>query len=144
MNSDKFIRSIAILAICLALFALIISCEIFGPYDNPQDPKNQNSTSNTSYSVISVAAEGYHTMILKTDGTLWATGNNYYGQLGDGTTVNRYTPVQIMSDVKAVAAGGYHTMILKTDGTLWATGDNYNGQLGDGTTTARSRPVQIM
>ncbi len=43
-----------------------------------------------------VAAGGAHTMILKTDGTLWATGRNDYGQLGDGTTTDRSTPVQVM------------------------------------------------
>jgi len=94
--------------------------------------------------IPAVAAGGFHTMILKTDGTLWATGYNGYGQLGDGTTTNRSRPVQVMRDVQAVAAGGWHTMILKTDGTLWATGNNEVGQLGDGTTTSRSRPVQVM
>ena len=91
-----------------------------------------------------ISAGGYHTMILKTDGTLWATGRNDFGQLGDGTTTDRNTPLQVMSDVHAVAAGGYHTMILKTDGTLWATGANWFGQLGDGTMTDRSTPVQVM
>ncbi|MEJ5184027.1 MAG: hypothetical protein WHT81_02780 [Rectinemataceae bacterium] len=45
--------------------------------------------------VQAIAAGGYHTMILKTDGTLWATGSNGVGQLGDGTTINRFSPVQI-------------------------------------------------
>jgi len=91
-----------------------------------------------------IFAGGSHTMILKTDGTLWATGRNDNGQLGDGTTTRRSTPVQVMRDVQAVAAGDHHTMILKTDGTLWATGLNDDGQLGDGTTTDRSTPVQVM
>lgn len=82
-------------------------------------------------------------MILNTDGTLWATGRNYYCQLGDGTYTNHSAPVQVMRDVQAVAAGDYHTMILKTDGSLWATGRNLNGELGDGTITSRSTPVQI-
>lgn len=68
--------------------------------------------------VAAVVAGYYHTMILKRDGTLWAAGANGYGQLGDGTTTNRSTPVQIMSDVRKVAAGGHHTMILKNDDTL--------------------------
>jgi len=98
---------------------------------------------NTSM-IAAVAVGGFHTMILKTDGTLWALGRNDYGQLGDGTTTNRSRPVQVMRGVQTVAAGGYHTMILKTDGTLWATGLNDDGQLGDGTTTSRSKPVQVM
>jgi len=97
-----------------------------------------------TFMIAAVAAGGFHTMILKTDGTLWATGSNHYGQLGDGTTTNRSRPVQVMRDVQAVFAGGYHTMILKADGTLWATGNNEVGQLGDGTITNRTRPVQVM
>ncbi|MDH7483524.1 MAG: InlB B-repeat-containing protein [Spirochaetales bacterium] len=90
-----------------------------------------------------VDAGAAHTMILKADGTLWATGDNYFGQLGDATTTYRHIPVQVMTGVQAVAAGGLHTMILKTDGTLWATGNNKSGQLGDGTTINRYTPVQI-
>ncbi|AEC01473.1 fimbrillin family protein [Parasphaerochaeta coccoides] len=105
--------------------------------------------------VKEVSAGGSHTMILKKDGTLWATGDNQYGQLGDGTIITRTTPVQVkastadndfMTDVAAVSAGDYHTMILKKDGTLWATGDNQYGQLGDGTSGAvnnKSTPVRV-
>ena len=51
-------------------------------------------------------AAGYdHGMVIKKDGTLWTFGNNYYGELGDGTTVNRSTPVKVLSNVKAVAGG---------------------------------------
>jgi alpha-tubulin suppressor-like RCC1 family protein len=102
----------------------------------------------TMTGVASVSIGGFNavfnSMILKTDGTLWACGYNGYGQLGDGTTTDRSTPVLIMADVASVSAGGYHTMILKTDGTLWACGSNGSGELGDGTTINRSAPVQIM
>ncbi len=91
-----------------------------------------------------MSAGGYHTLILKTDGTLWATGANTNGQLGDGTTTNRLVPVQIMTGVANMFAGGYHTLILKTDGTLWATGTNGSGQLGDGTNFDRFTPVKTM
>jgi alpha-tubulin suppressor-like RCC1 family protein len=94
--------------------------------------------------VAAVATGIYHTAILKSDGTLWTTGRNSHGQLGDGTTTDRNAPVQVMSDVAAVAASYYQTLMLKTDGTLWAAGDNEYGQLGDGTTTGRSTPVQVM
>lgn len=86
-----------------------------------------------------------HTMIVKTDGSLWGCGANLYGQLGDGTGLQQNTPVLIVSNgVKAVSVGGVHTMILKTDGSLWACGYNNYGQLGDGTTTLRNTPVQIL
>lgn len=86
----------------------------------------------------------YHTLFLRTDGTLWVTGENTVGQLGDGTTVNRLTPYQMMTGVAKVKGGYLYTLILKADGTLWATGHNSDGQLGDGTATNRFTPVQVM
>jgi alpha-tubulin suppressor-like RCC1 family protein len=46
----------------------------------------------------SVTAGGGHTMAVKTDGTLWAWGANWSGQLGDGTTTNRLAPVRVGTD----------------------------------------------
>ncbi|AEC01406.1 fimbrillin family protein [Parasphaerochaeta coccoides] len=94
--------------------------------------------------VKEVSTGATHTMILKKDGTLWATGANQYGQLGDDTTANKSTPVQVMPDVAAVSAGLNYTMILKTDGTLWAIGFNSFGQLGVGDQNNRTTPVQVM
>lgn len=94
--------------------------------------------------IKSVYAGSTHTMILKTDNSLWATGQNEFGQIGDGSTTNKHTPVYIMGNVESVAVGKWHTMILKTDGTLWATGYNSYGQLGDRTTIHKSTPIEIM
>jgi len=91
----------------------------------------------------SVAAGNGHSLILKTDGTLWACGDNTFGQLGDGTTTKRSTPKFVMDHVQSMAAGWWHSLILKTDGTLWACGDNSYGQLGDGTNIQHLTPVQI-
>jgi alpha-tubulin suppressor-like RCC1 family protein len=89
---------------------------------------------------------GYqHSMIIKTDGTLWACGNNDYGQLGDGTNVQRHSLEQVINNVQSVSASHlWYSLILKNDGTLLGCGDNGVYQLGDGTTTNRSTPVQIM
>lgn len=89
--------------------------------------------------------EGDHTVALQSDGTLWAWGFNYYGQLGDTTTFNHYTPAHIGTDNNwvSVAAGDLHTVALKSDGTLWAWGYNGAGQLGDGTTVDKHTPVRI-
>ena len=87
----------------------------------------------------------YYTVALKADGTLWAWGYGTNGQLGDGTTAVRTTPIQEATganDWVAVDAGKYHTVALKADGTLWAWGSNNYGELGDGTTTNSSTPVQ--
>jgi len=99
--------------------------------------------------VVAVAAGPNHSVALKDDGTVWAWGYNYHGQLGDGTTTDRTTPVQVSSlaGVTAIATGGSvygsHTLAMTSDGTVWAWGYNYYGQLGDGTTTNRTTPVQV-
>ncbi|WP_373331530.1 RCC1 domain-containing protein [Salmonirosea aquatica] len=74
-----------------------------------------------------------------------ATGFNGNGQLGDGTTTDKNSPVAVpgLTGVRAVAAGGYHSLFLKEDGTVWATGFNGYGQLGDGTTTDKNSPVAV-
>ncbi|MCL2083368.1 MAG: InlB B-repeat-containing protein, partial [Oscillospiraceae bacterium] len=92
-----------------------------------------------------VAAGWDHTVTLKTDGSLWAWGNNASGQLGDGTTAQGAAPVQIgtASDWETMSTGNNYTVAIKADGSLWSWGNNTNGQLGDGTTTSRTAPVRI-
>jgi alpha-tubulin suppressor-like RCC1 family protein len=86
-----------------------------------------------------------HSLAVKTDGTLWAWGVNPFGSLGDGTTTNRSSPVQIgsLTDWANVEAGSQSSIGLKTDGTIWSWGLNNGAQLGLGDTTNRSSPVQI-
>src|SRR5204862_1777508 len=95
--------------------------------------------SGTLSSVGAMAGGGYHTIARKTDGTVWAWGNNGDGQVGDGTTTIRTTPVLVsgLTSVSAVAGGGFHSLALKSDGTVWAWGDNSQGQLGDNSVTDR-------
>ena len=85
-----------------------------------------------------------YSLAVKSDGTAWAWGGNSAGQLGDGTTVDETTPVQVsgLSSVKQIAGGWFHTLAVKSDGTVWAWGYNSSGQLGDGATTDRSTPTQ--
>jgi alpha-tubulin suppressor-like RCC1 family protein len=103
-----------------------------------------NNNSNTAC-WQSVSAGEDHTVAIKTDGTLWAWGENGAGQLGDGTNINRNTPMQIGTDNnwQSISAGWHHTIAIKTDGTLWAWGANWYGQLGDGTDIGKNTPTQI-
>ncbi len=89
-----------------------------------------------------ISGGGTHTLALKDDGTVWTWGSNEYGELGDGTTIDKTTPVQIMSGVIAISAK-FHSLALKDDGTVWAWGHNGNGQLGIGNTTNMNVPTQI-
>lgn len=80
---------------------------------------------------VSAARQSF-TLALKTNGTLWAWGDNEYGRLGDGTTTNRYSPVQIgTSTWKEIAAGTFHSIGIKSDGTLWQWG-SYCSELING------------
>jgi alpha-tubulin suppressor-like RCC1 family protein len=94
--------------------------------------------------VSAIAAGGDHSIALKSDGTVWAWGDNQLGQLGNGNNIASNTPVQVsgLTDVTAIAAGDNHSLALKDDGTVWAWGDNQFGQLGDGTNSTRNIPVQ--
>jgi alpha-tubulin suppressor-like RCC1 family protein len=93
------------------------------------------------------AAHEYHSLFLKSDGSLWGMGNNYFGELGEGTYNPTNRPEQIVaSNVAAIAAGGLHSLFLKSDGGLWAMGWNPYGELGDGTYnwTGINVPEQIV
>jgi len=84
-------------------------------------------------------------MVVLENDSLWAWGNNEYGQLGIETKTDSSGPVQILTNVASVSVGQYHTIAVKHNGSLWAWGDNYNGQLGDGTRyTSTTSPVQVL
>ncbi|MGL1888675.1 MAG: hypothetical protein OCD76_19335 [Reichenbachiella sp.] len=83
-------------------------------------------------------------LFLRDDQTAWSTGRNNAGQLGDSTSTNKSTPIQMMSDVRSISSGMASNMMIKSDNTLWATGNNNIGQLGDGTHAAKYFPVHIM
>ncbi len=97
---------------------------------------------------IKIVAHGNFSMGLKYDGTLWAWGDNGRGQLGDGTQIDRYNPVQEITQSNnwsEVAAGYSHVIALKSNYTLWSWGNNYSGELGQGTSaiTSQSIPTQV-
>ncbi|MCG2749717.1 MAG: CHAP domain-containing protein [Desulfobulbaceae bacterium] len=87
----------------------------------------------------------YHTLALKDDGSVWAWGENTVGQLGDGTTNESYTPIEVpgLLNIKNIAAGPGHNIALMNDGSVWAWGYNAFGQLGDGTTEDKYSPVKV-
>jgi alpha-tubulin suppressor-like RCC1 family protein len=96
---------------------------------------------------VTVGANLWHSLAIKTDGTLWAWGQDGFGQLGDGgSNTNQSAPVQIGTDNNwtTIAVGAYHTLAIKNDGTLWAWGWNRDGQLGDGgSNILETAPIQV-
>jgi len=96
--------------------------------------------------VAAVGTGAYHSLALRPDGSLLSWGFNRFGQLGDGTTVDRLQPVAVtgLSGVVSVANGSwFHTLAVGADGSAWAWGWNGYGQLGDGTRTERHAPVRV-
>ncbi len=83
--------------------------------------------------VKAVAISEYHSMILKTDGTLWATGDNWEGELGLGDTDDRdtFTQVPDISGVKTFDVAYRHTIVFLDDGTTRAFGADYEGEYNE-------------
>jgi alpha-tubulin suppressor-like RCC1 family protein len=93
-----------------------------------------------------VAAGTQHTACVKTDGTLWSWGDNApNGQLGDGTAVDRSSPVQVgaLTNWAQVSVGSSFTACVTTEGTLFTWGAGSNGRLGHNDLISRSSPVQV-
>jgi alpha-tubulin suppressor-like RCC1 family protein len=91
----------------------------------------------SSAHAVQIAAGASHTVALKSDGTVWAWGDNTYGQLGTGGTyTSSNIPVQVtgLTGVTSIAAGSDHTVALASNGTVWVWGWNQYGQLGTGAT----------
>src|SRR4029079_6362022 len=87
-------------------------------------------------------AEDYYSMALKSDGSVWAWGDNDDGQLGDGSTADRLTPVRTLGLTEtSVATARGHSLARTSSGRVWAWGENDNGQLGDDTSTDRTTPI---
>jgi alpha-tubulin suppressor-like RCC1 family protein len=96
--------------------------------------------------VIAISAGGEHSLALKNDGTVWSWGLNSSGQLGDGSSSKRLTPVQVsggLNNVKAISAGDAYSIALRNDGTAMSWGFNGYGQLGNGNEIGRTTPILV-
>jgi alpha-tubulin suppressor-like RCC1 family protein len=95
---------------------------------------------------IAIAARGYNTVAIRSDGLVFTTGAATFGQVGDGTTTSRFTfgPVVGISNAIAIAAGEGFIHALRSDGLVFGCGYNSAGQVGDGTNVNRSSFVQVL
>lgn len=102
--------------------------------------------------IISVSSGGEHTCALSGGGLVYCWGYNGNGNLGDNTTINRSTPVQVkgvggtgwLTNIVAIATGDNHSCAVNSAGSLYCWGYNGYGNLGDSSTTQRNAPVQVV
>jgi alpha-tubulin suppressor-like RCC1 family protein len=120
---------------------------VLGLGDVPPQTRLRRIGNETNW--ISISAGTAHNLAIKSDGTLWAWGQNLLGQFGVGPPDRKhaavYAPVHAApgNDWKQAVAGGIHSVALKNDGTLWAWGHNWAGCLGTGSTSNSAVPVQV-
>jgi alpha-tubulin suppressor-like RCC1 family protein len=121
------------LFLCLILPTFLAAC---GSGDS-DEPTTINIFSNAVYAGHSLGFNPKST-------TLYAWGANGYGQLGNGSRMDRYSPVALGGSYTAFAIGGAHSVAIGTDGFVYAWGHNSSGQLGDNTIVTSSKAVQVV
>jgi alpha-tubulin suppressor-like RCC1 family protein len=112
-------------------------------HDNPESINLGPGISPTA-----IAADNIHSLAIGSDGNLYSWGDNTFGEVGDGTRINRDAPTVISLATgitpTAIAAGSGYSLAIGSDGNLYAWGDDAGGALGDGTTTNRQLPEAII
>lgn len=122
----------------------------FGQFGNGTNVNNNGNGNHTPEQILAsgvtqVSTGSFHSLFLKSNGSLWAMGYNVQGQLGTGNNDQQLSPVEILSSgVTQIAAGGHTSLFVKSDGSLHAMGKNDKGQLGTGNTTDVNSPTQIL
>ena len=101
--------------------------------------------------IISISTGEFHSAALTSEGRLFTWGRNAFGQLGDGTTIDKHVPTDITNKfnlatgetITSFSLGFHHSLALTSAGRIFTWGNNSSGQLGDGTTVDKNVPTDI-
>lgn len=108
---------------------------------------NTSATGFGVRNIVRIVAGGDSSCALNVNGRAFCWGKNSYGQVGDGTTIDRIAPVQLSAlgrELRDIAPGFYHSCAIDAAGDVWCWGRNNHGQLGEGTTADSLVPVRVL
>jgi alpha-tubulin suppressor-like RCC1 family protein len=154
---------LALAVLGAAMCAALAGCSLDANYDGTTFACGAGATCPTGYAcvadrcvpaapppptcAIAVGTGNDHACAIRGDGTAWCWGQNSSGQLGDGTTTDRASPVAVVATglpkLTAIAGGQAHTCAIGADKTVWCWGANESGELGNGKTSDNHTPVPV-
>lgn len=135
---------------------VITNGQVWGWGFNDRGQLGNNSTvsqytpvqeSNGFTDVIAISAAIWHSLILRGNGNVFASGDNYNTVLGNGTNIDSHTFIassNMPNNITAISAGGKLSLALRNDGTVWACGNNFYGSLGNGTNISNGIVAQVL
>eukprot|EP01080_Neovahlkampfia_damariscottae_P009192 gene9192-1278_t len=155
-SKDKFIFNSKVkiaLILFVSLFTTTFSKHFYGCGSNsynlltkesPGDPSIPGKMDTDSNTTQVASGHYYNTYVMKKDGTVYATGKNHKGQLGDGTyNYQQQLTKTKVQNAKKIYVGQMNCFVVTNDGELFGFGENTYGQLGDGTDQLRENPTKI-
>ncbi|HEY0251165.1 MAG TPA: hypothetical protein VGC41_06540, partial [Kofleriaceae bacterium] len=125
-----------------ALLILVGACKL---HAEPGTTSDGGMIAGTTTCATAIATGSEHACAVRDDGSVWCWGRNDFGQVGDGTTTDRVSPMQVhgVANAKQVVAGDTHSCAIDATGAVFCWGHNASGQLGDGSTTDSKEATKV-